>query len=109
MKHLLLAAAFLPAAAFAQENPDAPHDGPPPGGPKGGRHRPPPPPILLIVLDTDKDGILSAAEIQAAPESLKKLDKNGDGQLGPRELAPPPPERSKNKPSEDEPESKSSN
>lgn len=30
-------------------------------------------------LDTDKDGEISAAEIDAAPTSLKALDKNNDG------------------------------
>jgi Ca2+-binding EF-hand superfamily protein len=30
-------------------------------------------------LDTDKDGEISAAEIDAAPASLKALDKNNDG------------------------------
>ena len=34
----------------------------------------------------------SAEEIAKAPESLLKLDKNNDGQLGPREYGPRPPE-----------------
>ena len=58
---------------------------PPPG------HRPPP---LIAALDTDKDGMLSAEELKAAPEALLELDKNGDGELSPRELfphGPPPP------------------
>lgn len=83
-------AVALPLAVMAQdaqqpqsERPDGPPPGPPPG------QRPPPP--IIMVLDTDKDGILSASEIQNAPISLRKLDKNGDGQLGPGELNPPPP------------------
>lgn len=44
---------------------------------------------LLRALDTDKDGKLSAAEIAAAPASLKTLDKNGDGVLDEEELRPP--------------------
>jgi len=34
--------------------------------------------------------VISAKEIAAASESLLKLDKNGDGQLGPREYGMPP-------------------
>jgi hypothetical protein len=46
-----------------------------------------------MVLDANHDGIISADEIAAAPEALKKLDKNGDGQLTQDELRPqrPPP------------------
>jgi hypothetical protein len=57
--------------------------GPPPGG------RPVPP--LVAALDADKDGKISAAEIDNAPESLKELDANGDGELTPEELRPPGP------------------
>ena len=59
-----------------------------PGGPEGGR-RPPPP--IIAALDLNHDGVISADEIAMAPESLKKLDKNGDGQLTPDELRPPRP------------------
>ncbi len=74
------------AVVNAQSN-DGPQDQPPP-------HRPPPmrPSPIVDALDTDKDGIISSAEIAAAPDSLKKLDKNDDGQLTPDEYhgAPPP-------------------
>jgi hypothetical protein len=46
---------------------------------------------LMIALDTNKDGVLSADEIAAASENLKKLDKNGDGKIDRIELLPPPP------------------
>lgn len=75
---------------------------PPPG------HRPPPP--LIVALDTDKDGTLSAEELKAAPEALLELDKNGDGELSPRELfphgpPPPPPGRPDGEPEDtDKPE-----
>jgi hypothetical protein len=61
--------------------------GPPPDG------RPVPP--LVAGLDADHDGKISAKEIESAPESLKKLDANGDGELTPEELRPhgPPPLR----------------
>jgi Ca2+-binding EF-hand superfamily protein len=50
----------------------------------------PPPRLVLRALDTDKDGKLSAAEIQAAPQSLLTLDRNQDGQLTADELLPRP-------------------
>ncbi len=58
-------------------------NGPPPG-------KPPLPPVIAA-LDTDHDGTISAAELAAAPDSLKALDKDGDGALSPEELRPPGP------------------
>ena len=46
------------------------------------------PPVLVRVLDLDKDGIISADEIKAAPQSLAELDKNADGALSRDELKP---------------------
>ncbi len=43
----------------------------------------------LQLLDTDKDGVISAAEWQNASAALAKLDANGDGQITPDELRPP--------------------
>lgn len=40
---------------------------------------------ILRVLDANLDGTLSAAEIDAAATSLRKLDRNGDGELDRRE------------------------
>jgi Ca2+-binding EF-hand superfamily protein len=48
------------------------------------------PRLVLQALDTDHDGKLSAAEIQAAPQTLLKLDRNGDGQITSDELTPRP-------------------
>ena len=48
---------------------------------------------LFAALDTDHDGKLSAAEISAAPEVIRKLDKNGDGNVTLDELMPPRPEK----------------
>jgi len=59
---------------------------------KGERPQGPPPPPLLEALDTDKDGTISADEIDKASAALAKLDKNNDGQLGPREYGPRPPQ-----------------
>src|SRR4051794_40827576 len=39
-------------------------------------------------LDSDHDGAISAAEIAAAPTSLKTLDKNADGKLTEDEVRP---------------------
>ncbi len=62
-------------------------------GPQGGRGGPPGgrdalPPQLAAVLDLNKDDILSADEIAAAPALLKALDKNNDGQLTADEFCP---------------------
>ena len=62
--------------------------GPPP--PLAGTQHEPPPSPLLQALDADGDGIISAEEIAAAPQALKALDKNNDGQLGPWEYWPKP-------------------
>ncbi len=57
---------------------------------KGDKPQGPPPSTLLGALDTDHDGIISEEEIAKSSDSLLKLDKNGDGQLGPREYNAPP-------------------
>lgn len=70
------------------EGPGGPQGGP--GSPQGGMHRPPPCPII-VALDANHDHVISAEEMQNAPQALKSLDRNGDGQLTPDEFAPPPP------------------
>jgi hypothetical protein len=92
-KRLLTYALALTAGAALAQPPEG--KGPPPGkdgakGPKQGERRPAPP--LVAALDTDKDGTISAAEIDNAPESLKTLDKNHDGKITMEELRPPRPE-----------------
>ncbi len=57
------------------------------GGP-GARRFPPPPPPVIEVLDVDRDGEISAAEIKKAPTTLLELDKNKDGKLTRQELRP---------------------
>lgn len=69
---------------------------PPPNGKRDLKDPPPdkpPVPSLIAALDVDHDGTISAPELADAPESLKTLDKNGDGELSPEELRPdgPPP------------------
>lgn len=44
---------------------------------------------LIRALDTDRNGELSADEIAAASDVLKKLDKNGDGKVTREEFGPP--------------------
>jgi hypothetical protein len=46
------------------------------------------PPPIAVVLDTDSNGVLSAAELNQAPSQLLKLDQNRDGQLRAEELCP---------------------
>lgn len=43
---------------------------------------------LFKALDTNEDGTLSAEELTAATASLKKLDRDGDGQITRREIMP---------------------
>lgn len=47
---------------------------------------------ILKALDLNGNGILEANEIAAAPQSLLKLDANGDGRLTPDEYRPPRPD-----------------
>lgn len=53
--------------------------------PRGGFMRMSP---VLSALDSDHDGSISEAERVAAPQALRKLDRNHDGQLTPDELRP---------------------
>lgn len=71
-----------------------------PQGPRGGEEEgrpqgPPRPSPLLRALDGDRDGALSADEIDAASEALLELDEDGDGAVSAEELGmgrrPPPP------------------
>lgn len=51
-------------------------------GPDGKRHRGGPPRMgLLGLIDTNRDGTLSADEIADSPTALKQLDKNDDGEV----------------------------
>lgn len=43
---------------------------------------------LMMALDADKDGTISATEIENASKALAKLDKDGDGALSAEELRP---------------------
>jgi Ca2+-binding EF-hand superfamily protein len=78
-----------------ERRPDAPR----PGEGAASANRPGPPaggqvPLfggLFRALDTDHDGKLSSAEISAAPEIIRKLDKNGDGVVTPDEIMGQPP------------------
>lgn len=69
-------------------------DGKQPDDPQRPPREPKQVPPVIAALDADKDGTISAAELEGAPESLKQLDKNGDGELSPEEIhphGPPPP------------------
>jgi predicted O-methyltransferase YrrM len=59
--------------------------------PPGAQNRPaagPSPNPLLQIFDTDHDGTLSAAEIDAAAAKLKERDTNKDGKLSADEIRP---------------------
>ncbi len=56
--------------------------------PHSAPHEKPPAPPVINAMDTDRDGSLSADELNGAPTSLKTLDKNSDGLLSPEELRP---------------------
>jgi len=43
---------------------------------------------VLAALDADKDGVISKSEINNAAAALRKLDKNGDGELDAEEMRP---------------------
>jgi len=55
-----------------------------PGGPGGERFVPP----IVAVLDLDRNGTIDADEIAKASRSLRKLDKNKDGNITPEEYRP---------------------
>jgi Ca2+-binding EF-hand superfamily protein len=47
---------------------------------------------VLAALDANKDGVISKSEINNAAAALRKLDKNGDGELDAEEMRPTRPE-----------------
>ncbi|MDM8552010.1 hypothetical protein QUF72_18140 [Desulfobacterales bacterium HSG2] len=95
----IIALAFptYPAAAQSDRDPaqqeERPDSDDRPDGDRPGRRPPRGGGPLMRVLDIDRDGQLSADEMENAAEALKTLDKNGDGILGRDELRPPRPPR----------------
>ncbi len=43
---------------------------------------------ILAAIDTNGDGVISAEELRNAPDSIRKLDKDGDGKVTREEAAP---------------------
>jgi hypothetical protein len=64
-----------------------------PGGPGRGGHP------IVRVLDADKDGTISAAEIANAAKAILTLDSNGDGKIS-KDDAPVPPADSPQRPAD---------
>jgi len=58
------------------------------GEEKRGRRRPMPP--IMEALDKNGDGTISKREMKRAERALSRLDRNGDDELTPDELGPPP-------------------
>ena len=44
--------------------------------------------LLMAVLDADQDGAVSETEIASATQSLRQLDRDGDGRVSAGELRP---------------------
>jgi hypothetical protein len=92
----------VPDASFSKgERPNGGPGRPPgPGGPgvpqgimENGPGEPPRPrgiPPIVGALDTNRDGVIDSAEIDAASKALRSLDKNGDGKLSGEEFRPNP-------------------
>lgn len=87
---VLTSLCFLEAQTTQSSGEEPP---PPPRGSSdqepAGDHPLPPRNPLVEVLDKNHDHILDKAEIEAAPESLRALDRDGDGQLSGEEIRPP--------------------
>ena len=81
-----------PADDQARPSADDAHDGPRTADHPADAHRHhAPPSVLFDALDTNHDGVISADEMASAPESLKKLDHSGTGQIKREDLRPPLP------------------
>ncbi len=64
----------------------------PPGASSGGTPERPPLPPIFTTPDKNSDGLIDPAEIAAAPASLLKLDRNGDGKISLDECLPSAPD-----------------
>lgn len=85
--------AFTSILMAKEQDGNQPAGGQPPNGAAQGQGpggQPPKSPILEA-LDTNHDRTIDAEELSNASESLKTLDKNGDGKLTRDEMHPPRP------------------
>lgn len=101
--HRILVSLSLAAAGTLLAQTSAPSDGPSgphrrgpggPGGPGRGGHP------IVRVLDTDKDGEISAAELANAPASIRALDTDGDGIVTLAEIRPAHPAHGAQRPAD---------
>src|SRR5882724_11179462 len=84
MKRWILAITSMIAAVVLVQGGSAQR--PNPGGQPGQTKQGGPQNPLIQAFDTDRDGVLSAAEIDAAPAKLRERDANKDGKLTAAEL-----------------------
>ncbi len=85
----LFAAVALTSVSKGQDAPPERRPAEREGLPADARERPGP----FAIFDTNRDGVVSAEEIAAAPAVLRRHDRNGDGRLSGDELRPRPPRR----------------
>ena len=87
MKNKLAVTIMALGLAFPAMNLNA-QDGPrPQRGPRGEGGRPPGSPVVAAI-DLNHDGVIDTSELNAASQSLAKLDKNSDGKLTGDEFGP---------------------
>lgn len=82
----LAAGTLLTTAQPAERGPRP--DRPRPQRPGAGQFTPPRVNPFFAMFDANQDGVIDQQEVAKAAEVLKKLDRDGDGKITPREFRP---------------------